>query len=99
MWPFTRPPREVSTAEVLQRVLDMQQETQAAVLRAVQTMAEASGKQAQVLQAYLELFKTPGEPERWEHDPQAQNMDELLRAGFPKDATEAEQAEWVLKHL
>lgn len=65
----------------------------------VTAMGEASQKQAEVLNSYLKLFQTPGEPQRWEHDPIQQNEDELTEAGFPSDATEHEQAKWVLDNL
>ncbi len=65
----------------------------------VTAMGEASQKQADVLNSYLKLFQTPGEPQRWKFDPVQQNEEELTAAGFPSDASEREQAEWVLDNL
>jgi hypothetical protein len=80
-------------------ILESQERTQLAFIQAVKAMADASSKQAEVLTQYLKLFQTPGEPQVWRANPEKENEVELLAAGFPKDGTEAEQAEWALQHL
>lgn len=80
-------------------LIEQQQQTQLAIISMAQEMAAATSKQAEVLNSYLKLFQTPGEPQRWEADPEADNRKELEAAGFPFAGTEKEQAEWVMNNM
>ncbi len=84
---------------VLEMIAENQKTTTESVMGAVKAIGEASQKQAQVLESYLKLFSTPGEPQRWENDPTALNESQLIAAGFPKEGSEAEQAQWILDNL
>jgi hypothetical protein len=96
-WLFTRKPDPLlATLNIL---IDQQQQTQLAMLKTVQAMSEASAKQAEVLGGYLKLFQTPGDPVGWKEDFEEQNKEQLIRAGFPAESDEADQAKWVLEHL
>lgn len=96
-WPWTK--RHQELMGVINALIESQNKTNLAVMEAVGQMASTAGKQAEVLDSYLKLFKTEEAPSRWEPDPEGDNMRDLERAGFPKTGTEAEQAEWVLQHL
>ena len=99
-WPWTRRAKEhAEVMAAIQVMVESQNKVNLAVIQAVTEMAGASSKQADVLNSYLKLFQTSGDPEFYVPDPQKDNMDHLIEAGFPKEASEAEQAEWVLKHL
>lgn len=80
-------------------LIDGQQRTNQAVMQAVSAMSDASKQQSEVLSKYLDLFKTPGEPQRWTDDIEVTNKEELYKLGFPAEGTEAEQAQWVLDNL
>lgn len=86
--------------QTLDLVIKNQQQMTVTVMNTVQAFSEVASKQADVLNKYLDLFKTPGEPQRWtdEHDPEEKQQD-MIAAGFPHNGTEAEQAQWVLDHL
>lgn len=87
------------TDVLLEILIENQQKTTQAVMNAVAQIGEASSKQAEVLSQYLKLFQTPGEPQRWTEDMEQDNKDELLASGFPAEASEEEQAKWVLNNL
>jgi hypothetical protein len=84
----------------LDLVIKNQQQMTTTVMNTVQAFSEVASKQADVLNKYLDLFKTPGEPQRWtdEYDEEAKKQ-ELAVKGFPHGGSEAEQAQWVLDHL
>lgn len=81
-------------------LIENQTKTTQSVIAAVDTISNASSKQAEVLSKYLDLFKSPGDPQRWgEEDPEQTNIDELVKMGFPKEGDDATQAKWVLDHI
>ena len=89
------------TQVLLEILIQNQEKTTQAVMNAVAQIGEASQKQADVLNSYLKLFQTPGEPQHWEQDEfdAERNEADLIKQGYPVKGTEAEQAEWVLGHL
>lgn len=103
MWnPFKRTPKQDTTLKVIELVQEMMTHSQEMNLRtvaAVESMTVTSQKHADILSKYLGLFQSPGEPRRWVDEPEAENEKALLDRGFPKDASEQEQAEWVLANL
>lgn len=103
MWnPFKRKSKVDTTLQVIELVKDMMQHSQEMNLRtvaAVESMTITSQKHADILSKYLDLFQSPGEPRRWVDEPEKANEKAMLDRGFPKDASEAEQAEWVLANL
>lgn len=101
MWnPFKKgPSREDRMLEMMEKMLEHTQQLTTRNLAAVEAMSTTAQKYAEVLGEYIQLFKQPGEPERWVDDPVAKNMAELKAAGFPTEKTEAEQAEWILENL
>lgn len=83
-------------------MVESQQDTQKMLFSAVSAMGDASSKQAQVLEQYLKLFSSPGEPQTWQRDEEAENLAELAKMNYPsnwKDLSDRDQADWVLKHL
>ena len=98
IWGEPDPDKLMAMFEIL---MEKQDKTQAMVFRAVQSIGDASTKQAEVLSQYLKLFQTPGEPQHWtfDQDQEVANLEELEKSGFPKEGTEKEQAEWVLANL
>jgi hypothetical protein len=97
MWPF--PPKPDPILATLNILIDQNQQSQREMMKAVQAITDAAGKQAEVLGKYLDLFKTTDEPRRWTEDPEQESKQQLLDAGFPNGGTEAEQAQWVLDNL
>jgi len=86
--------------QTLDLVIKNQQQMTTTVMNTVQAFSEVASKQADVLNKYLDLFKTPGDPQRWTDEPDPEEKKaELIAAGFPHGASEAEQAQWVLDHL
>lgn len=103
MWnPFKRKPIEDTTLKVIELVKDMLHNSQEMNLRtvaAVESMTITSQKHADILSKYLDLFQSPGEPTRWVDEPEKENEKDLINRGFPKDASDQEQAEWILANL
>lgn len=95
---FGEPEPDKLTA-LMEIIIENQEKTFQGVMNAVNSIGQASEKQAEVLSQYLKLFSTPGEPTRWEHDAVAENTREMEELGFPSGGTEAEQAQWVLDNL
>lgn len=96
---FKAPPKPDPMLLLMEHLVK-NQETQAAMMaEAMRGVFEASKKQADVLQGYLDLFKGGNDPERWTRNEKVENLEDLKRDGFPIDASEAEQAEWILKHM
>lgn len=102
-WKFWDTPTKVDPAiellELLKIVIENQEKTQSQFMVGVNAMAEASAKQAEVLSQYLKLFQSPGEPDRWVYEMEEENKQELAKQGFPAEGSEAEMAEWVLRHM
>jgi hypothetical protein len=96
---ITGTPGPSRTDVLLQTLIEQQSKTNDALFNAVAQIGEASQRQAEVLNSYLKLFQGPGEPQRWVDEPEEHNAADLIKQGYPKDGSEAEQAEWVLKHL
>lgn len=90
---------ESPTLHLINELIANQQEQSIKMMEAVSTVVSASQKQAEVLHSYLELFKSPGEPQRWAYDMEEDNKRELSAKGFPIEGTEAEQAQWILDNL
>jgi len=85
--------------EMFKLLIENQQKTSQSVINAVDSISVASSKQAEVLGKYLDLFKSPDDPRHWTEQPEQENLDELIKLGFPKEASEADQAKWILDHL
>lgn len=99
-WPWTRSQkRHEEMLATFQVITAEQNKVHMAMINAMSEMANASAKNAEVLNSYLKLFQTEGEPQRWVDEPEERNAEELAKLGFPKEGTEAQQAEWVLQHL
>jgi ribosomal protein S12 methylthiotransferase accessory factor YcaO len=96
-WPWTKRHEELIGA--INTMIASHDKTNLAVMTAVTEMAQASAKQADVLNQYLKLFQSPEDPVRWERDPEQENQDQLIKMGFPKDGTDSEQAAWVLDNI
>ena len=92
-------PEPDKLAALMEIVIANQEKTFQGVLNAVAQIGQASEKQAEVLSQYLKLFQTPGDPTRWEHDPEAENNEDLTKMGFPSGGTDSEQASWVLDNI
>jgi hypothetical protein len=64
-----------SRADVMfKMILENQASQQQLLFNAVASLTNASGEQAKVLGEYMKLFTSPGEPQRWELDQEAENV-------------------------
>lgn len=90
-----------TSLEILRIIVENQEKTQAAVMNAVNSMAQASDKQAEVLSSYLKLFNGAGDPTSWKEDEtkEAENKASLTEMGLDLSWDEAKQAEWVLANI
>ncbi len=84
--------------DALQAILKQNAESQKAVMDVAKQMAIASAKQSEVLASYLDLFKSPEPPRRWERDIEQENKNYLAERGFPVEASVKEQAKWLAEH-
>ena len=86
------------TVELMKIIIENQERTQAQFMLAVNSMAQASTKQAEILGEYLKMFQTPGEPIKWEYDLEESNIKEMTDKGYPREGTEQEQIQWLFDH-
>lgn len=86
---------------VMEQLLLNQERANSQTFEAIQAMNTTSQKQAEVMQSYLKLF-TPNTADAarngWREGEEKEDIG-ITHPGFPKDGSEAEQAEWVLAHL
>jgi hypothetical protein len=89
------------TSILLSEMVEQNARTNAQMMQAITQVVSASEKQAEVLGKYLDLFKSPDDPRRWQmgENADAENLEEMVKMGFPAKGTDAEQADWVLQHL
>ena len=86
---------------VLEVLVQNQEKSNTQMFQAIQEMHHTGQAQAEVMKAYLKLFApAAGDSERngWKESDEKPDV-AITHPGFPKDGTEAEQAEWVLAHL
>lgn len=91
---------------LLERLISQQAQAQVAstamvgkLLGTIEGVSSASVEQSKVLETYLKLFQATGEPQRFVATPEEDREMEMAEAGFPKDASEQDQAKWVLDHM
>lgn len=84
--------------DALQQILKQNAETQKAVMDVAKQMAVAAAKQSEVLAGYLDLFKSPDPPRRWERSIKEEDANFLRSEGFPIDAPIEDQARWLANH-
>lgn len=104
--PSTRDERFFSLVEKVidsqQEIVESQRQQTMTIMSAMESVGEASKRNAEVLQSYLKLFSTPEEPRSWKFDDVEDdlNMENLLsQDGFPKDGSDADMAQWVLNNM
>lgn len=89
-----------TTLEMMRIIVENQEKSQNAMMSAVTSIIHASEKQAEVLSTYLKLFQSAGDPQAWQEEtPQDASTKEMMAMGFDPKWPEAQQAEWVLKHI
>lgn len=104
--PSTRDERFFSLVEKIidsqQEIVESQRQQTTIFASAMESVGEASKRNAEVLQSYLKLFATPEEPRSWKFDEvnEEENLSDLMsQDGFPKDGSDADMAQWVLDNM
>ena len=85
----------------LQTLIDNQDMLTDKLLDSVNRMTAVAESQSAIVQRWISMFDQSSEREtkRWTRDVKQENAEFLEDKGFPFDASESEQAEWVKKDL